>query len=54
MYCYFSKYRRIRRLSKAQMKKDKFLQYDFTYYEFMNAVEKFGSSGFVVHKKESF
>jgi hypothetical protein len=40
MYYYVSKYRRIRRLSKAQMEKDKFLQYDFTYCELINAVEK--------------
>jgi co-chaperonin GroES (HSP10) len=39
-YHCFNKYRRILRLSKAQMEKEKLLPFDFTYYELIDAVEK--------------
>jgi len=40
LYHWFQKLRRIKRLLKDGMEKEKLLPYDFTYYEFMNAVEK--------------
>ena len=40
LYHWSTNYRRLWRLSKAQMEKEKFLPFDFTYYELINAVEK--------------
>ena len=40
MWHYFNDYRRIMRLDKAQMEKEKLLPFDFTHYELIKAVEK--------------
>ena len=40
LYHWSTNYRRLWRLSKAQMEKEKLLPFDFTYYELINAVEK--------------
>ena len=44
MYHWFHKYRRIRRLDNVMMERDKFLPFEFTYYDLINAVKK------LVHK----
>jgi hypothetical protein len=40
MWHFFSEYRRIKRIDNATMKEDRFIPFDFTYYELINAVEK--------------